>query len=134
MEDHEPEVFKMYFPDWEGSFEGADTENADLVDGLSKSTQMDTKALFSPPRVSVDTKDLALVEETMAHFNCLLVNMTSFVFKDGKFKTTSMEDKSEFFLDDSYIFLCVYKTEDEARKTVGSFQCCWRVSFFNHLL
>lgn len=108
----------MYFPDWEGSFDNAESENADLVDGLSKSTQIDTKALFTPPRaVTVDAKDLALVEETMAHFNSLLVNMTSFVFKDGKFKTVKMEGKSEFFLDDSYIFLCVYKTEDVAKES-----------------
>ncbi len=107
----------MYFSDWEGSFDGADAETADLVDGLSKSTQMDTKALFTS--AAVLEKDLTLVQDTMAHFDSLLLNMTTFIFKDGKFRTISMESKAEFYLDDSYIFLCVYKTEDASRETVS---------------
>ena len=109
FENHEPEIFKLYFSDWElqSNFEHQ-------LDHSKTGIKMDVQALLSPPpSVSMD---LEFIKNTMAHMDSILVKMNCFVFEKGKYVTLSDSLRGNFYIGDAYIYLCMYqslKMDDE---------------------
>ena len=119
IQDHESEVFKLYFADWEdvqtldekGIFR-IFFENIGLQ--LNEGIHMDIDAFCNAgPTIK---RDNSFLLSTLSSFNSLLVKMSVFVHSNGKFITVPKEEFGVIFLKEAYIFLCVYKVIDDAKE------------------
>lgn len=59
---------------------------------------------------------MAYIKETIRHANGLLQNFSIFVFSGGKFVLLPDEERGHFWNGDAYVFLCVYKMEQEQER------------------
>jgi hypothetical protein len=141
----EPEIFKLYFSDWEGSlllsssspFTSEDdklvkgdsaTSPLSLTSADSLNLQTDISALFSSPlgtshMASSVVNDKLLLRKTLEQMASLLLNMMAFVYEKGKFMSFSPQSSPHYpflRLDRSYIFLCVYKVLEGVQSKPGS--------------
>ncbi|KAJ3179253.1 hypothetical protein HDU85_004944 [Gaertneriomyces sp. JEL0708] len=120
-EDHESEVFKMRFPDWDKADKDLNwldiKEQAALGRLKSKSKaagiQVDVRALYAPaPSHTLSTT----VEDALTHANALLHSFSAFVYQRGRFVELPKSECGHFFTDDAYVFLCVYRLEEERER------------------
>ncbi|XJO75768.1 hypothetical protein BDV3_006392 [Batrachochytrium dendrobatidis] len=122
IDQHEPEIFKLKFCDWDG-FSLHYVDWRDVSDGstprpgkrqvktLHKSKiTADVKALYGPPP-TIDFNPL-LVQDTIEHANHLLQAFTCFVYNRGRFVQLPECERGHFFSHDAYVFLCVYRVEE----------------------
>ncbi|KAH9267803.1 hypothetical protein BASA83_009742 [Batrachochytrium salamandrivorans] len=124
IDQHEPEVFKLKFCDWDGhSLQKIDWRNvllnpAEVLHSPTKSKhaalkkskiKADVRALYAPPP-SIDYNPL-LVQDTIEHANRLLQAFTCFVYNRGRFVQLPEGERGHFFTHDAYVFLCVYRVE-----------------------
>ncbi|KNC98336.1 uncharacterized protein SPPG_06729 [Spizellomyces punctatus DAOM BR117] len=117
IQDHESEVFKLRFPDWESTAADVNWEEIkDQTSGRFKRSKsaggirVDVRALYAnPPQESTVTG----IEDTIAHANALLQTFSAFVYQKGRFVQLPDEERGHFFTDDAYVFLCVYRLEEE---------------------
>lgn len=122
IQDHESEVFKLYFGDWE------DVQTLDdkgicklalkLGVQLNEGIHMDIDAFFTPRM----KRDNSFLLSTLSSFNSLLVKMSVFVHVNGKFITVPAEEIGVLYLKEAYIFLCVYKVIDDAKELEVSYE------------
>ncbi|KAJ3146964.1 hypothetical protein HDU86_008325 [Geranomyces michiganensis] len=122
MEGHESEVFKLRFPDWDTTSQEVNWEEVKSVSidpsrsiGAGVGMRVDVRALYAPP-VPHDAATTAGVEATLQHANGLLQQFSAFVYTKGRFVQLPAAEKGHFFSDDAYVFLCVYRLEEERER------------------
>ncbi|KAJ3169847.1 hypothetical protein HDU88_000487 [Geranomyces variabilis] len=122
MESHESEVFKLRFPDWDTTSQEVNWEEvkSPTLDqprsiGSGAGMRVDVRALYAPP-VPHDAATTAGVEATLQHANGLLQQVSAFVYTKGRFVQLPAAEKGHFFSDDAYVFLCVYRLEEERER------------------
>ncbi|KAJ3175356.1 hypothetical protein HDU87_006308 [Geranomyces variabilis] len=122
MEGHESEVFKLRFPDWDTTSQEVNWEEvkSPTLDqprsiGSGAGMRVDVRALYAPP-VPHDATTTAGVEATLQHANGLLQQVSAFVYTKGRFVQLPAAEKGHFFSDDAYVFLCVYRLEEERER------------------
>ncbi|KAJ3039289.1 hypothetical protein HDV00_012377 [Rhizophlyctis rosea] len=121
-EDAEIEVFKLRFPDWEGSsvdinwheIKLGETGAFNRVVGGASKLRVDVRALYAPPPAAESSA--TVVEDTIKHANDLLKSFNTFVYERGRFVTLPTEERGHFFVDDAYVFLCVYRLEEQKER------------------
>lgn len=120
----------MYFSDWDGPGEfvgdldhpgvfavfALTNRIEEILDHLSDAIQSDIQAFLSPATV-FENQDDSLVSRTLSQLNSLLVKMSVFVYQGGKYVTMqeSWDQMGKFYLGDAYVFLCIYKVEEEVQ-------------------
>ncbi|TPX32504.1 hypothetical protein SmJEL517_g04409 [Synchytrium microbalum] len=119
-EGEESEVFKLMFRDWdehasEVNWQDVKSGNADLkkrsVAPSLGGMRVDVRALYQPP-ATFDVQTRA-IEELCSHANRLLLSFSSFIYSRGRFVQLPAEERGHFFAGDAYVFLCVYRLEEE---------------------
>ncbi|KAJ3144787.1 hypothetical protein HDU89_007751 [Geranomyces variabilis] len=122
MEAHESEVFKLRFPDWDTTSQEVNWEEVKSPTfdqprsiGSGAGMRVDVRALYAPP-VPHDAATTAGVEATLQHANGLLQQVSAFVYTKGRFVQLPAAEKGHFFSDDAYVFLCVYRLEEERER------------------
>ncbi|KAJ3055681.1 hypothetical protein HK097_009729 [Rhizophlyctis rosea] len=121
-EDAESEIFKLRFSDWEGTSVDINWHDIKLgetvvVERSSPNAQklrVDVRALYAPPPQS--EASTIVVEDTLKHANDLLKSFNTFVYEKGRFITLPNEERGHFFVDDAYVFLCVYRLEEKKER------------------
>ncbi|TPX58024.1 hypothetical protein PhCBS80983_g03422 [Powellomyces hirtus] len=127
MDEHESEVFKLRFPDWDTTAHEVNWEEVkspNQMDGLSPRTaavaastgiRVDVRALYAAAAPH-DVTTSAGVEGTLQHANGLLQQFSAFVYTKGRFVQLPEVERGHFFTDDAYVFLCVYRLEEERER------------------
>ncbi|KAJ3289119.1 hypothetical protein HK104_007716, partial [Borealophlyctis nickersoniae] len=122
-EDHETEVFKLRFPDWEVN--SVDINWQEIKQGEAaiptaprsapSKIRVDARALYAPPPPN-DSQTHPVLEDTISHANELLQSFSCFVYQKGRFVQVPDEERGHFFTDNAYVFLCVYRLEEEKER------------------
>lgn len=81
---------------------------------VHEGVQMDTDSFFNTGPVI--SRDNSFLLSTLSSFNSLLLKMSVFVHLNGKFITVPSEEVGVLYLNEAYIFLCVYKVIDDAKE------------------
>ncbi|KAJ3013051.1 hypothetical protein HKX48_005942 [Thoreauomyces humboldtii] len=121
MDGHEVEVFKLRFSDWDTTTHEGDWEEAKLpanaVNALAPSSgiRVDVRALYAAAAPH-DATTSAGIEATLEHANALLQQFSAFVYSKGRFVQLPERERGHFFTDDAYVFLCVYRLEEERER------------------
>lgn len=122
VEKCESEPFKLYFDDWDSKpLAGIDwqkVKNNELVAlskrmGAPSGIKVDARALFAPPPVY---QPALITEDMMNNANSLLTSFNMFLYCRGRFVHIPEEELGTLFTDEAYVFLCVYRLEEESER------------------
>ncbi|KAJ3098162.1 hypothetical protein HDU97_004210 [Phlyctochytrium planicorne] len=120
IEGYEPEAFKLRFPDW-AELDPAtklllrpQRPRSIILPGI----QVDVQALYTAKMLFGSYGSLAAeeasIEETFQKANDRLISMTLFMHdRGGRFVRVPTEEQEHLWSGDAYLFLCVYRKEDE---------------------
>ena len=137
FDEHETEVFKMRFSDWEAAL---DIDWKALRNGnhylkisqnplissertISKKTdnniKVDIRALYMPESIW-PTHQVAFIDEVVERANRFLQSLSCYVFHKGTFVSLPKEQIGHFHSSDCYIFLCLYRIENTQPQPVSN--------------